>query len=200
MDGFDWADELREGEELLWQGEPVPTLRPWWDDLPLVFVGLCLLAISAVAVAAGRWGVLAIALPLGLYFGGGQELLAAKALSSSTYALTSQRALIVSGWPRRHLTSIELRHITCSDLVMDRERQQIGSISFQKRAHLVGRGEPFHAAAPAFRLIADPEPLLPIIRGELRLPKPGDDPLKVARHQQRLRKAAARVRGSARDS
>lgn len=199
MEGFDWEAELRGGEELIWQGAPAQTLRLTWDDLPLAIVGLVSLAVGVLALFTGQWGVLAISLPFGLYFAGGQELLAAKALSSSSYALTSQRAMWVSGWPRQRLESVELRFVTTSDVVMDEDDRRLGSISFQRRAHVVGRLEPFRSAPPAFRLIEDPEPLLPIIRGEVRLGTPGEDVLALARRKQRVRTRVNRVRSSPHD-
>jgi hypothetical protein len=128
--------ELNSGERLIWTGRPGQGLifRPR-DVIPGVFGIVWTAFVLAGLVSSVRSnkyappiGILALFLAIGFYLVAGRFLVDALRRAKTSYGVTNERVLIISGIFQRTVKSLNLR--TLSDITLRERRDQRGSISF----------------------------------------------------------------------
>jgi hypothetical protein len=80
------------------------------------------------------WPVIALFLAIGLYILFGRYFIDMRRRASTYYAITDERAIILSGTFRRKIKSLNLR--TVSDITVSQRRDGTGTISFGGSDHL----------------------------------------------------------------
>ncbi len=133
--------ELDGNERLLWKGRPRSGIRLRSSDaylipFSLVWAGFAIVWEFAAIIKIPKGNPATWIFPLagvpfvlfGLYIAFGRFFLDAKLRDKTEYALTSRRAIIVSGLFSRKVRSIELR--STSEITITERRDGSGSITF----------------------------------------------------------------------
>lgn len=128
--------QLRPGEKLLWAGRPGTgvRLRPMdWFFLPfsLLWLGFALFWESSVIAMGGSVFFMLFGLffvIVGLFIAFGRFLLDAHIRQSQTYAVTSDRLIVSTTFPRRLVQSFDLRNLPA--LTLSEHSSTNGSIRF----------------------------------------------------------------------
>jgi hypothetical protein len=168
--------QLTSGERLLWSGRPIQGIvfRP--SDafmIPFSFMwgGFAFFWEYSV-ISAGNvpfffvlWGLPFVA--VGLHVILGRFVIDAKQRANTSYGVTNQRIIIVSGLLSRKIKSLNLR--TLSDLSLDEKANGRGTISFGGSSlpnwWMSGMAWPgMPSPAPAFELIEDPRTVFEVVR------------------------------------
>jgi len=182
------------GERLLWAGRPKQGLAfRGWDVLYVPFGGLLLVGGSIfIVLAISETGDPFLALFLSLwllaaaYMAVGRFFVDARRRASTYYAVTSMRALIISGKELGRVQSVNLRSL--QEITFTRRADNTGTIEFdrhggwfQQRFDMSrGTDSPFLSydamRTPAFEMIENPrdvEALILSVRDEARAAAPG---------------------------
>lgn len=171
----DWTDRLGPGEQVLWEGKPAPGMRFSWTDIPSTVVGLAFIAISLVfVVVLFPFGLLIPHLWVGLYVAFGRYPAEAKMRANTSYAVTDQRALILSTWPRRRFESINPGAVGA--ITLSERNDGTGTIVFGPGS---AQWEPWSKSrrrSPSFQFVDHPAQVLQVINSVARgapCPSPG---------------------------
>jgi hypothetical protein len=172
--------DLRSNEKLLWVGQPAQGVRFRPADLLLVpftllWAGFAVFwewsVIRSNAPAFFRlWGIPFVL--VGLYLVCGRFLADAMARSRTCYALTSQRAVILSGYWTRELKSLWLRNLP--EIALREGPGELGSIEFGANSwsgmRWFGPSWPGNSRyrPPAFDLIDQPARIYDLVRSAQR--------------------------------
>jgi hypothetical protein len=143
--GTEISSELAAGEQLIWAGRPGSGLILGARDIfPIAFGLLWTGMVLAAWVSTQRhpqrhnntdpWPVIALFLAIGLYILFGRYFIDMRRRASTYYAITDERAIILSGTFRRKIKSLNLR--TVSDITVSQRRDGTGTISFGGSDHL----------------------------------------------------------------
>lgn len=176
----DLERELTAGETLLWNGRPRQglMLRPV-DALlipfSLMWGGFALFWEAAVVLGGAPilfmlWGV--PFLLVGLYMIVGRFFVDAALRARTTYAVTSQRVLLISGLFSRTVRSLPLQ--TLGEITLQERSDGSGTISFGPSMPLVGQYRGFawpgvsQRLQPAFERIPDARQVHDLIRNAQR--------------------------------
>jgi len=133
------AYELSQGERLLWAGRPRQGVLFHAFDMFMVPFGLIwtgLLVSALISTSSSRSGpppfILAPFVLVGLYMLFGRFIIDAMRRDRTSYGVTDQRVIIISGVFSRRVESLNLR--TLSDLSLREKRDGTGTISFGSAA------------------------------------------------------------------
>jgi hypothetical protein len=169
-------DQLGPGERVLWSGRPAQGLVFRQVDVlmipfSLLWGGFAFFWEYSV-ISAGNapfffmlWGIPFVA--IGLYVIGGRFFVDAKQRANTSYGVTNQRVIIVSGILSTKIKSLSLR--TLSDLSLDQKAGGRGSVTFGPSnfpSWLSGGAAwpGMSSTAPMFELIEDSRSVFEIIR------------------------------------
>ena len=130
-------DQLASGERLLWHGRPRQgiVLRPadaFMIPFSLLWGGFAffweysVISMDKAPLFFVLWGIPFVA--IGLHFILGRFLVDARQRANTSYGLTNQRVIMVSGISSRKITSLNVRRL--SDLSLDERSHGGGIISF----------------------------------------------------------------------
>lgn len=159
--------ELAPGERLLWNGIPRQGVRFQSSDFfmvpfSLMWGGFAIfweysVTNSNAPVFMSLWGIPFVL--IGIYFIGGRFFLDSYQRSRMLYAITDQRAFIISDWLGREVTSLPLKNLT--EVTLKENADHSGSIVFGSGnpAYAMLSGTPWPGArrrlAPAFDPVDD---------------------------------------------
>lgn len=162
-----WDGILEDGETLLWQGQPDPSLRLGAINIPqalmgLFFMGFSVFWMNMAAMAGGFfWMFGLIFFFIGLRNSIGQVVLEPKIRRKTWYSLSNRRAFIASDhpWKGRSLKSYEIG----ADSELDYTRGQTDAVYFSrekrsgsKRSYWVKIGfENLPDGSEAYRLLQE---------------------------------------------
>jgi hypothetical protein len=156
---------LGTGEQLLWSGRPPKGIMFRASDLimipfSLLWAGFACLWTLAATASAGCFGLFGVPFVLaGMYMVVGRFFVDSIQRSNTSYAVTSERIIIVTDLFGQKIKSLDLR--TLSDITLDAKRSGKGTISFGPSHPLAGwyRGISWPGTAkyhsPTFELIDD---------------------------------------------
>ncbi|MDJ0826402.1 MAG: hypothetical protein QNJ16_12930 [Rhodobacter sp.] len=139
----DWSGVLRDGETVLWQGRPAPTLRFRIKSPVQAFQAVFFAGFGVAWIAMTRpvpvpvWPFGLIFLGLGLYQAVGVQVWDAYLRRHTRYALTDRRAVIATRppWGDRRLSDYAI----AGDTVLDFDGADPGTIWFAHRTRNFGR-------------------------------------------------------------
>jgi len=172
------AKELGSGERLLWSGQPAQGLRLQVADALLipfslmwggfaVFWEYSVLTMPNAPFFFMLWGIPFVL--AGLYMMIGRFFVDARQRMATHYAVTDQRAIIISGMLSRQVKSLSLR--TLSDVSITEKSSGTGSITFGAvppfYGWLAGTSWPGMSmyTAPAFESIPNVRQVYDLLRG-----------------------------------
>jgi Bacterial PH domain len=171
--------ELGSGERVLWKGRPRGGLRLRGSDLYLIPFSLIWGGFAIFWEAMALFGIPknntpGVLFPIfgipfvlfGLYFIFGRFFVDAKMRESAEYAVTNQRAIIVSGIFSRSVRSVNLQ--TTSEITLTERPDRSGTITFGSPPPYGRWGQrdllfPGTSAQPAFEMIEDARTVYGII-------------------------------------
>lgn len=171
---IDWEERLGRDERLLWTGAPEPGFKFKLVDVPAVAFGLLFAGIGGmIALENLPFGFLIPHFWVGLYVAFGRFVVDRIVRSSTSYAVTDQRAIVVRTWPTRKTTSLPLALLSKIELTEHRD----GSGTIRLHSHQdedLPKRPPFGSFSPrqgpAFEYVVRPHEVMAL----LRLPPPPD--------------------------
>jgi hypothetical protein len=140
LDGSSIESELNSGERLLWKGRPRGGIRFRGVDLflipfSLIWTGFVFFAAFAAfnqpaerSAAAPALIPLIVFILVGLYILVGRFFVDAMMRARTEYALTSRRAIIVSGFFSRNVKTVDLQ--TIPEILLSEKSDHSGTITF----------------------------------------------------------------------
>ena len=168
--------ELGPNERLLWSGQPKQglTFRPSdWFQIPfsLLWCGFAIYWESSVISTVGLdffalWGIPFVL--MGLYLVVGRFFADAQQRARTTYALTDERVIIVSGLSARNVRSLDLK--TLAEMELTTQGGSRGTIAFGQSYPMARwySGVPWPGMdrylAPAFEMIENAKEVHDLIR------------------------------------
>ena len=173
----DLRQRLDRGERVLWTGRPAQGVLLRKGDrigipFSLLWCGFVIFWESNVLAADAPWFFALWGIPfvlVGLYMVAGRFIVDSWRRARTLYAVTDQRAVILSGFRARSLKSLDLGGLSDIELQDEgdgRGTLVLGLVLANAAANMVGRGWPGTNAylAPAFERIDDAAGVLRLIR------------------------------------
>ena len=164
QDAAEFTKELGPGETILWAGRPSGGIRFHGYDLflipfTLVWAGGALQVFGPIRDGAPLPFTLAggLFLAVGAYATVGRFVYDAWRRSRTRYALTNERAIILSGGLNRSISSVPLR--TLPGMTLQERRAGVGTVVFgseEGSGWMAGWPKGNQQSSPRFELIPDP--------------------------------------------